>query len=367
MLRKSTFSIQRKISEVIPHLVFLLTVVLMLTHCGGGSGGSASTDSSTGRVVFSIAWDPEPLDPPPGQYSPLNLTDCSDVAQVLATVFDTAGTVLQTGGPWACSDGQGTIYDIPAGGDVRVAVIGTGEDGRTRYRGESEPFYLPPGVTVDAGSITAFSFVPTPIAPANGETVTSGFVTLQWESVIGAQAYLATVTDDPDYAADPDPTAWTETFSSGPSTPSVEIDTTLLSENTDYFWWVQAEDAAGYLSEPSVSRSFQVSLLTTNSPPTATIDEVLSEWGTKEEGDGLLCRGSGSDLEDGTLPDEQLSWQISNYDNLEDILFTGSGTEWIIPEWIFFEFGYENPLYQIRLTVTDSEGLPDTTSVDYDY
>lgn len=74
---------------------------------------------------------------------------------------------------------------------------------------------------------------------------------------------------------------------------------------------------------------------------------------------GINCQGSGTDFEDGTLPDSSLIWSLVNLDN--------PGTEWTFegsaPN-IGAEFFPNAGLYRITLEVTDSQGATDTVSHD---
>ena len=89
-----------------------------LAACNGGSDPS-DTDSSqqTGSLAFQVAW---PESDPKGlraqNWAAANETVpaiCSQgVTEVEAIVYYEAGE--RNGGPWPCSQGSGTITDIPA-------------------------------------------------------------------------------------------------------------------------------------------------------------------------------------------------------------------------------------------------------------
>lgn len=225
--------------------LLVLFTALFLVHCGGGDG---SQGTPTGSVAFSVAWDRGDL--PSDDVAPLALTDCGDVTWVEAAVFDSAGTLLGSGGPWDCEDREGLLQGIPADRDVWVAVAGLWEEGLVRYRGESDLFHLPPGATVQTGVIEAGSFVPIQTAPDDGETVAVNHLALQWTAVFGAHSYTVTLVEGPDGPGE------VRTFRT--DAPTLHLDPSTLAEDIGYLWSVQAQDAAGSLSEPSGYRQFQV-------------------------------------------------------------------------------------------------------------
>ncbi len=100
-----------------------------------------------------------------------------------------------------------------------------------------------------------------------------------------------------------------------------------------------------------------------NSPPTAILDQPLSSF-TWHVGETVAFAGHATDPEDGTLPASAFSWEVilhhcpsdchdHPYQSFEDVA-AGS----------FAAPDHEYPAHlEVRLTVTDSGGLSDTTSV----
>ncbi|MCJ8501847.1 REJ domain-containing protein [Desulfatitalea alkaliphila] len=233
-------------------MALLVYALFVTAGCSGGGSSADAADPSTGRVVFSVNWDRATSMSMVEKTTRYGLVDCADVATVTAIVLDMDGVVLAIGGPWPCSDHRGSIASVPAGGFVRVAVIGQSGDGLSLYYGESEPFFLPPGDTVDAGIITAVSFVPTLSAPEDGSRVAIGSLTFIWNPIAGAKRYQISIASTPDFR-DEDilQTIWTKLS-------SFQFDTGTLEEGGVYFWRIQAEDGAGFLGGPSTQRTFQV-------------------------------------------------------------------------------------------------------------
>ncbi|MBI4746293.1 MAG: Ig-like domain-containing protein [Deltaproteobacteria bacterium] len=74
---------------------------------------------------------------------------CSNygIDSISGTVYNQSNTVIATGGPWACSAHTGTIYNIPPGSNLRIAIKGT-VSGAVVWQGEKT------GVTINAGQDT---------------------------------------------------------------------------------------------------------------------------------------------------------------------------------------------------------------------
>jgi len=79
---------------------------------------------------------------------------------------------------------------------------------------------------------------------------------------------------------------------------------------------------------------------------------------------GLSCSGTGTDAEDGTLPDSNLVWSAVNLGDgsiqnlIDGVPITGGSITFY--DYLFFTPG----LYRITLQVTDSQGATDTVSHD---
>jgi hypothetical protein len=337
-------------------LVLGLVAALLIAACGGGSG--SSDNQPTASLHFSVQWDRAATSS--NSYNRYAVSDCSDVATVSAAVYDAGGGLLQTGGPWNCSDGQGTISQVPANHTVRVAIVGHTGSGQALYRGESgQSFYLQPGSSVDAGLIVAGTFVPTLISPTDGASVMvlSTPLTLEWGAVAGADSYVVEIADDISFG-DAD-ILQTLTVAAAAS-PSCQPDTSAMAEDISYYWRVQAVDGAGNESEPTGYRQFTVVI---NMPPVAAIVQptdgssiLLSDIMSYS---GLNCSGTGTDAEDGTVPGSSLVWSVvdlgsgSILDSIGGIPITGNN---ITFDYLFFTTGS----YRITLQVTDSQGATDT-------
>ena len=104
-------------------------------------------------------------------------------------------------------------------------------------------------------------------------------------------------------------------------------------------------------------------VITVGTPPVATIDTPLASL-TWKVGDVINFSGHAIDAEDGVLPATQLSWSLIMHHcstnchthPVQDFLGVASGS--------FTAPDHEYPSYlELRLTVTDSTGLTDSTSV----
>ncbi len=229
----------------------IISVLAMLvwSGCGGGSGGS--DDGATGQVSFRVQWERDARTAAPEARTGVN--DCLDVETVTAAVY-TNNDLLQEGGPWNCADGQATISGIPAGNTVWVAISGLGATGRVLYFGQSDAFYLASGVTYNAGTIVADSFIPTLWAPEDSAFVAPGNLMLRWNTVDGANGYRVILYADSDFISE----VQSISVSSSPA-PSYQPDTAALNIGAPYYWRVQAVDGVGNVGEFSEGRRFTLS------------------------------------------------------------------------------------------------------------
>jgi hypothetical protein len=328
----------------------LLAVVLvaLLAACSGGSGDAGS--QPTGSLSFRVQWDRSAV--PRGQAARAGVGDCSDVDTVAAAVYDANGGLLQTGGPWNCTDGQGIVSQVPAERYVQVAVVGLTTGGLARYRGQSSGFfYLPAGPTFDAGLITAPAFTATLTSPADGATVPVSGLTLAWDAVTGADSYVVEIADDIGFGS-----AVFQTLTVDSSAgPSCQPDTSALRVDLPYFWRVQVVDGAGNTSEPSGALRFFIS----NQLPTARIIAPAGGY-IHTLNTPLTCQGQGTDPEDGALTGTALQWQLLDIDG--QLLWSGSGAAPVIDATHFTNSG----TYTITLQVTDANGGTGSASVDFD-
>ncbi len=336
-------------------LTSFLTAVL-ISACGGGSGGSDTPEPA--GVSFRVQWDREGASQ--SMYEPSDITDCLDVATVSAAVYDVDGSLLQTGGPWNCTDGQGIVSQVPSNHTVQVAVVGYTSGGLARYRGESgQAFYLPAGGSVDAGLITAGTFQSALTSPADGATVmiyVTG-LTLRWSAVSGADSYIVEISDDVGFAAANILQTLTVDASAD---PFCQPDTSTMQVDYYYYWRVHVIDGAGNQSEPSGYRQFLISY---NTAPVASIampsDGAVLTVADLVSAGGLVCAGSGTDLEDKTLTGASLVWWAVRsadgavLDQIDGVPITG---ELVTLDYLFFSAGS----YRITLQATDSDGATDT-------
>jgi hypothetical protein len=342
-------------------LVSGFLAALLIAACGGGA--DSSDNQQTASLSFKVQWDRSATSR--GSYDRYAVSDCSDVATVSAAVYDVGGGLLQTGGPWDCSDGQGTVSNLPANHTVRIAIVGHTAGGLARYRGESgQTFYLQSGSSVDAGLIVAGSFLPTLTSPTDGTSVMvlSTPLTLEWDAVDGADGYIVEVADDISFAG----AALLQTLTvPSAANPSCQPDTSAMTEDTSYYWRVQAVDGAGNESEPTGYRQFTVNL---NMPPVASIiqpaDGATILVSDIVSSNGLNCSGTGTDAEDGSLSGTNLVWWAVNLgdnsiqDQIDGVPIIGSNI--VFYDYLFFSPGS----YRITLQVTDSQGATDTVSHD---
>lgn len=338
-------AMKRQLAIYKPALSFVccLMAVMLLAACSGGSG--SSDNSTTGTISFQVQWDRSAVTQ--NDSIGKSVTDCADVNTVSAAIYDADGRLLQTGGPWNCLGGQGTVSGVPAERYVQIAVVGLTAGGLARYRGQSSgTIYLPAGGAVDAGLITAPAFTVTLTSPADGALVNPSSLTLAWNAVSGAESYVVEIANDISF----DAASILQTLTVDASAnPSCQPDTSGLIEDMLYYWRVQVVDGAGNTSEPSGYRQFAIFI---NQLPTAQM--IVPGVGyVHYSGSSLTCQGSATDPEDGNLTGAALQWEL--FDPSGTLVWTGSGETPLIDYTYFSILGP----YTITLEVTDSNGGTD--------
>lgn len=238
-------------------LVWMLAMTALLPiACGGGGSSENTGNTGTSAVTFQVQWDR------PGDYQAASLTDCGDVDTVRAYIYSDTGDLLGSGGPWSCADGSGVIEGVPANHYATIGVAGYGTDGTRLYYGQNEsPVYLSPG-TVDAGVITAGSFVPEPSSPASESLVAIDALTLQWNRLTGASGYRVAICIDGRFSESA--ILWQTDIADGEVT-SATPDTTGWSEEYTYYWRVQAFYDEDQLGDPSETWLFNLGTVSVTS------------------------------------------------------------------------------------------------------
>ncbi|MGZ3458497.1 MAG: PQQ-dependent sugar dehydrogenase [Archangium sp.] len=221
--------------------------------------------------------------------------------------------------------GTDGAVDFELGPDANLYYlsINTGELRRIRYAGANSP----------------------PIAAASA-TPTNGSAPLSVQ-------FSSAGSSDPEGAA----LRYTWNFGDGSPTTSQPAPQHTYASNGTYTARLTVTDGAGGSSSAAVAISVG------NHAPTATISAPLPSL-LFRVGDVISFSGSGTDPEDGTLPDANLAWTIllqhcpGGACHAHPFLSrTGSSGSFVVPDHgddFFFEF---------RLTVTDGNGLSDTKSV----
>jgi hypothetical protein len=283
-------------------IAFSLLAVVFVAACSGSS--SDSDDQTAGRVSFSVQWERQASRT--SHAGRTAVSDCSDVDMVSAAVYDTSGSLLQTGGPWNCDDHEGTVTQVPANRYVSIAIVGLTSD-LARYRGaSSDTFYLPSGGSVDAGTITASAFGVTLTSPSDGASVAPFALVLTWNAVSGADHYIVQIADDSSFTAD----SILQTITADASAnPSCRPETAGMNGSTAYYWRVQAVDSAGNTSEHSTSRQFNVNFNLLTVTITAPVANSVEQSGDAINFNATVLDPQGNPLSEGDLT--SIEWNSS--------------------------------------------------------
>lgn len=138
-------------TSCILHLALCILLIL-LSACAEGPDSSDEASSDTGSIAFNVAWE--------GTTSKSTVRqavfDCGyhNVATIEAQALDENDSLLAEGGPWNCTDGEGTITGVLVGDNRQVVVFGKHSNGNVLYRGESLRFPVTAAGPNSAGTIT---------------------------------------------------------------------------------------------------------------------------------------------------------------------------------------------------------------------
>jgi hypothetical protein len=229
-------------STTLGFFLFCILLVFLLWGCGSGtseqgtSGSLASASTETGSASFAIQWHTTSADRASG-LARQALNDCAagEVDSITCEVYDESQNHIASGGPWNCSDHQGSIDMIPAGSNRILTVLGwTGTEGTgdTVYQGQAAGITINPGEIADTGTIDAYPFVPNLSSPADGQSVTANTFLLTWDSVATADQYRILVAEDSGFAV-PIIDAQKSEISYAPNN---------LAASTTYYWKIRSID-----------------------------------------------------------------------------------------------------------------------------
>ncbi len=151
-------------------LISAILSSLFLSTCG--NPGSEES-SGTGSLSFKLIWQGAPTlssDSKPEDYDSMGFReaaiDCtaSGVSTVEASIYNSSGTLLASGGPWSCSAHSGTISSISAGTSRTAVISGKDSSGNTIYKGEET------GITITSGQTTTSTVTlsPSPVNLSSG-------------------------------------------------------------------------------------------------------------------------------------------------------------------------------------------------------
>src|SRR3989338_648445 len=288
-------------------LISAILSSLFLSTCG--NPGSEQS-SGTGSLSFKLIWQGAPTlsdsKPEDSDYTGVReaAIDCtvSGVSTVSASIYNSSGTLLASGGPWSCSAHSGTITGISAGTSRTAVISGKDSSGNTIYKGE----YTGITITYNQTTTSTVTLSPTPVTLTSGQSpyhiavdstntywtdyATSG--TVKKVSISGGTVTtLASGLNKPlDIAVDSTNVYWTENNSSG-TVKKVSISggtvTTLASglnnpasiaiDSTNVYW--TENNSSGTVKKVSISGGTVTTLASgLSSPANITVDSTNVYW-----------------------------------------------------------------------------------------
>ena len=131
---------------------WILCVLIYACGSGGGSGGQSGVGSVSFDFVLATQQNSSVI---AGQQ--LNDAEfpceANGVETIEAQILDQNGILLAEGGPWLCTDGEGTISGIESGDNRIVKIIARNSEGEIVFAGRSDPFSIRAGETTRVGTI----------------------------------------------------------------------------------------------------------------------------------------------------------------------------------------------------------------------
>ena len=236
-------------------------MILFISGCGGDDGFYSDL-SETGSASFNVAWYDRPVVGAAENTVITPTIDCetAGVSTIICEVYDESNTYL-TSQDFACSEGQGTINDVPVGTNREIVILGEDADGNILYHGITTGITVTAGQINDAGTIDTHPFyVSDLLSPEDGSVVTIDKFSLIWTPVETAYEYRIQVSKDIDF----------ETIDIDETTPDTSYAPLgLLEKSTTYYWRVYAFDIHANQSLSSDEWSFTVGPCTYSISPTS--------------------------------------------------------------------------------------------------
>ena len=119
-------------------LYLFLFICVSFVSCNDGPQINEQQDDGpeTGAVLLQIDWPDRPTDSLDYVLAAIDC-DAMNVASISAEVYSDSKVLLRNGGPWACSEGHGTISQVPAGDNHIVRLYAYDTSDNEVYRGEA--------------------------------------------------------------------------------------------------------------------------------------------------------------------------------------------------------------------------------------
>ena len=247
-----------------------ISLLLFVSACGEADHQS----SDTGSIAFSVEWIGATTIKDASDPSVTRTLDCDaeGVSTVEATIYDSSGNSVASGGPWNCYAHAGTIENVPEGTNYTVEMRGKNSSGDIIYQGEKTGITVTAGETTNAGTIVVeFTYIPTSVSATAGD----GQVTLSWDSIPGATSYNI---------------YWayylgvSKTYNEGViSSATTTYTHTSLTNDTTYYYVVTTVHSGGESDESSEVSATPSAVGTTPSAPTNVIattgdEQVTISW-----------------------------------------------------------------------------------------
>ncbi|MBI5179577.1 MAG: hypothetical protein HZA04_10015 [Nitrospinae bacterium] len=131
----------------------MCALATLVVSCGSQSPSNGETGSIAIGIQVGNSFSAKPDASAGGERWAV---DCAatGISTISASVTNSSGTSVKTGGPWTCTTGSGTISAVPTGTNYTVTLSGKNSSGATIFTGTKTGVTVTSGATTSAGAVT---------------------------------------------------------------------------------------------------------------------------------------------------------------------------------------------------------------------
>lgn len=241
------------------------SLVIALAGCGDTPPSQSRDVNAFGSISFSIDWGG---DQGSSAVSPRFVCGSGSdaVAFVDAQLVNDEHTIALAD-PWPCTDGRGTISQVPVGSGYTLTISAYGGDDVALYCVERIGISVQAGATTAIGMLNAYPFETHITAPANNASgVSAASPSFSWDELAGAAHYRLIVSESADLSH--------PVHAATHNSPNVTLADDVLQPGTQYWWGVVSVDFDGRLGRLPIDGIYS---FTTRAADNPTPDDNYEE------------------------------------------------------------------------------------------